>query len=278
MSYAIDTWGVDDAPPILLSNPLGTTLAVWDHVVPQLLAMGFNVLRYDHPGHGESDVPQDLSSTTFESLADDVHHLLRHLSVPILFAWIGVSLGAATSIVFTMKYPRMVENLIVCDTISCSPINEGAVDYFQPRLDAIRKAGNLDAYIGETLNRWFGRPWLDANPNEEIRMRDLMHDVSVAGIVTCCSALRSQSFDLRGWASAAGGHVNHAQLLIGQKDTALRQSMEELRRDIEGGLRNKTGDNYQVVFLEDVENAGHVCFIDGLDSFMHRLRDFLQIL
>ncbi|KAI0542586.1 alpha/beta-hydrolase [Xylaria digitata] len=275
MSYAINRPGYD-GPIILLSNPLCTTFEIWDHVIPYLTALGFNVVRYNAPGHGESGAPaNNLSLTTMDSLAEDVRYLLDHLEIETLHAWIGVSLGAATAIHFAAKYPRIVERLIACDTISCSPINEGAVDYFTPRIVAVRRAGNLDEYIQETLDRWFGRPWLDANPREADRVRNLMQDVSLDGFVTCCSALQNQSFDLRAWAVGTGSHVEAAMLLVGEKDTALFRNMEDLRKDIEGGLRNKKGDDNVSVRLEVVLNGGHLCFIDGLDSFLRIINHFL---
>ena len=48
--------GPEDAPTLVLSNSLGTTLRMWD---PQIdaLAERFRVVRYDTRGHGESDTP-----------------------------------------------------------------------------------------------------------------------------------------------------------------------------------------------------------------------------
>ena len=43
--------GPADAPVLVLSNSLGTTLALWDLQMPALKEH-FSVLRYDHPGHG----------------------------------------------------------------------------------------------------------------------------------------------------------------------------------------------------------------------------------
>ena len=48
--------GPEDAPLLVLSNSLGTTTRLWE---PQLdaFAARFRVLRHDHPGHGDSPVP-----------------------------------------------------------------------------------------------------------------------------------------------------------------------------------------------------------------------------
>jgi len=276
LSYAITSNSSSSGkrPYVLLSNSLCAPFTVWDHVVPRLTALGFNILRYDQPGHGESGVPKDLSSTTFDSMAEDVHTLLKHLGIEKLHAWIGVSMGAAAGIVFAAKYPGVVGKLIACDTISSSPVNAGAADAFTPRVAAAREAGNMDATIEGTLERWLGRSWMEKNPEETERMRKLMHGTSIDGFETCCAALKSETFDLRRVTTKAGSGVDAALLLVGENDANLPESMEELRHDIENGLKSKQGDAASVA-LKVIENAGHVCFIDGFDSFMEHVTKFL---
>ncbi|KAI0508914.1 Alpha/Beta hydrolase protein [Xylaria bambusicola] len=276
LSYAVTSPSSDGQHPfVLLASPLCTTLAVWDPVVPHLTALGFRVLRYDPPGHGSSGVPSDLSSTTFDSIAQDVRDLLTHLDVQKVHTWIGDSLGAATAITFAAKYPGLVERLVPCCTISSSPINTGAADTFGPRVAAAREAGNMDATIEETLGRWFGRDWLDSHPEEAERMRKLMHDTSIDGFETCCAALQSRTFDIRPLAADAGRHIEAALLLVGEKDAGLGPVMEELRQGIETGLRSKKGETVSVD-LKTVRNGGHVPFIDGSESFWEHITPFLK--
>ena len=53
LHYELD--GPEQAPVLVLSNSLGTTMSMW---LPQLPALSehFRVLRYDTRGHGLSDV------------------------------------------------------------------------------------------------------------------------------------------------------------------------------------------------------------------------------
>ncbi|KAI0114315.1 alpha/beta-hydrolase [Nemania sp. FL0031] len=261
-------------PIILLSSALSAPFTIWDPVVPRLINLGFIVLRYDAPGHGKSGIPPNLSSTTFDSIAQDIYALLAHLRIAKLHAWIGVSLGAATAIVFAARYPGIVERLIPCDTLSRSPINAGTEDGFGARVATAREAGNMDSSIQVTLERWFGRPWLDAHPEERERVRHVMRGTTIDGFETCCAALRSSSFDLRPLTASAGSHVDSALLLVGEKDVGLFQTMEELRRGIEAGVRSKKGQS-AVVSLKVVRNGGHVLFVDGFESFIDLITKFL---
>ncbi|KAI0399717.1 zearalenone lactonase [Xylaria palmicola] len=266
-------------PVVLLSSALCAPLAVWDHVVPHLTGLGFRVLRYDAPGHGASGVPADLASTTFDAVARDVHALLAHLGIQRLHAWVGVSFGAATAVVFAARYPGVVERLVPCGTIACSPAHAGIPDAFGPRVAAARERGNLDTAVEETLERWFGRPWLDAHVDEAGRVRRAMRTTSVDGFEACCAALRSPSFDLRPLAATAGEGVDAALLLVGEKDGGLFTAMKELRTGIETGLRAQGSEAKPAkgagVDLKVVKNGGHLLFVDGFDSFMGLISEFL---
>ncbi|RYC60913.1 hypothetical protein CHU98_g5301 [Xylaria longipes] len=231
--------------------------------------LGCNVLRYDAPGHGDSEVPTDLSSTTFETVADDVHALLDHLDIKKLHAWIGVSFGGITAITFAARYPGIIERLIPCGVAPCSPVNAGTPDIFGQRVAAARAAGNLDSTIGDTMNRWFLNR-LESNPPTWDSVRKSMETTSIDGFETCCSALRHPSFDLRRIVAKAGHGVGSALLLDGQYDN-LHQEMEELRKGIERGQRIKSlrrgKGKAPLVELQIVEGGGHVLFVDGLEHF-----------
>jgi 3-oxoadipate enol-lactonase len=65
--------GPVDAPVLLLSNSLSTTMEMW---APQIAmwARRFNVLRYDSRGHGDSDAPAGAYS--MDRLGRDAVELL----------------------------------------------------------------------------------------------------------------------------------------------------------------------------------------------------------
>lgn len=269
LSYSLDT-APQDAPVVLLANSLCAPFTAWDHVVPFINKHGFRTLRYDQPGHGDSTAPASLDTTTFDTMADDVHELLSALKITKLHAWVGVSMGAAAGIVFTTKYPGIVRKLAICDTISCSPVNAGIDDPFGPRVEAARKDGHMDNITQATLERWFGQEWLTANPGEANRMRSLMTRTSVDGFETCCNALRDRTFDLRPLFGKIGGSVEDVVCVVGEKDANLPQTMETMRGEIEKGSAGKK------VELKTIKNAGHVCFIDGLGQFEEIIGPFLK--
>lgn len=269
ISYCM-TEAVPGSPTVLLSNSLCSPFRAWDRVVPVLSDAGFGVLRYDQPGHGDSGVPVDLRSTTFDSMADDVAALLAHLGVSRLHGWVGVSMGASTGVYFAARYPGVVRRLVACDTVSGAPANFGAADPFAARVRAMREAGSLDGLLLATLERWFGRAWMHSHPAEAARMRAVLAGTTMDGFETCCAALSNPGYDLWPRLEAAGRGCEEALIVVGEKDADLPTTMREIQAGLERG-------NGKLVELKVIKGAGHVCFIDGFEEFCDVVVSFLQM-
>jgi pimeloyl-ACP methyl ester carboxylesterase len=263
-----------NGPVVILSNSLCTTFTAWDHVVAALNQSGFRSLRYDQPGHGDSSPTKPLSANTFDSMTDDVRFLLQSLDLSKVHGWVGVSMGAAAGIYFASKFPGVVSKLAICDTITSSPVNAGVDDLFGPRVTAAREAGNMETTIEGTMERWFGKEWIAANPDEASRMRALMRRTTLDGFEACCAALRSKTFDLRPLLSKVGAGVDDAICIVGERDANLPQTMEEMRAKIQEGF--VAAGKPKSIELKIIKNAGHVCFIDNFKQFMETVLPFLE--
>ncbi|KAI0442519.1 alpha/beta-hydrolase [Xylaria telfairii] len=263
-------------PVVILSQPHCFSLDVWDDVVAHLGRLSVRVLRYNPPGHGNSGVPANLSETTFESLADDVHALLSHLGIKNLYAWVGSGFGAATAAVFAARYPDFVWKLVLCDAIIRSPVNWGTQDFFKTRVIAARKAGSLEPDINEAMNRYFGSAWLSSQPlSAHVGMA--MRSTSLDGFETCCAALDSPSFDLGPLAAKIGSNIGLALFLHGDRN--YDHFMDDLRDGIIRGQRIRTlrsgkGPTPSVP-IQMIQGGGRVSFVDGFDHFMNTLMNFL---
>ena len=76
INYRID--GPDDAPCLVFSNSLATSLAMWDEQA-EALKDKFRVLRYDQRGHGGSDVPSGRYA--YDTLLADALGLLDAIGI-----------------------------------------------------------------------------------------------------------------------------------------------------------------------------------------------------
>ncbi len=116
LHYQID--GPDNAPVLVLSNSLGTTLDMW---LPQLPALTehFRVLRYDTRGHGQSEVTP--GPYTIAQLGRDVVSLLDGLKIPAAH-FCGLSMGGMTGIWLGVHAPGRIHRLVLCNTSAASGV------------------------------------------------------------------------------------------------------------------------------------------------------------
>ena len=93
--------GPEDAPVLVVSNSLGTTLRMWDDQAPALLER-FRLLRYDHRGHGNSPVPP--GPYKIDDLGRDVLTLLDRHEVE-RFSYCGLSVGGRSACGWPARFP-----------------------------------------------------------------------------------------------------------------------------------------------------------------------------
>jgi 3-oxoadipate enol-lactonase len=177
--------GPEDAPVLVLSSSLGTTHEMWDDNV-DALAERYRVLRYDHRGHGASEVPPGPYSVA--ELADDVVELLAGLgSERVTFC--GLSLGGAVGQSLARRHPERLERLVLC----CTAAKFGTPDMWVERARTVRERG-LDAIVEATLERWLSPELADARPEVVARFREMFLATPREGYAACCEALCDWDF------------------------------------------------------------------------------------
>lgn len=273
ISYLLS--GPDSKPIVLLSNSLCAPYHTWDHYVSILHGHNFRTLQYDQIGHGESTVNHaTVDDTTFDTLMNDARSLLDALEIKKLFAWIGISMGAATGIYFTAHNPGRVERLVICDTISGSPNALGVQDLFGARVDAARKDASISNTVEQTIARWFSEEWREKNDAEVQRMRSVMSTTQVEGFAACCRALQNPNFDLRPLFGKIGGAVDDVMLVVGEIDANLPDTMSEMKEKIQAGFQSEGKD--VTVKLTVINKSGHVPVVDGFDQYSSVVTEFLE--
>jgi 3-oxoadipate enol-lactonase/4-carboxymuconolactone decarboxylase len=176
--------GPDDAPVVMFSNSLGTTLEMWDDQAAAL-ADRYRVLRFDTRGHGRSPVPP--GPYTVGDLADDALALLDRLELPrVLFC--GLSLGGAIGMTLALRAPERIERLVLASTA----LEFGPPEQWHERATTVRSEG-MDAIAPAGMERWF-TPAADAEL--VARFDAMLRAQPVDGYAACCEAIAA--LDLRG--------------------------------------------------------------------------------
>jgi 3-oxoadipate enol-lactonase len=173
--------GPQDAGVVVLSNSLGTTLAMWE---PQAaaLARGHRVLRYDLRGHGRSPVPE--APYSIADLGSDLLALLDRTGIARASLF-GVSLGGMVSMWVAVHAPERVDRLILCSTSAVM----GPPESWTERAALVRREGTA-AVADSVVARWFTPAFAAAQPDVVARIRGQLAATPAEGYAGCCEAIR----------------------------------------------------------------------------------------
>ena len=180
--------GAADGPVIVLLHSIGTTLALWDGVVPALAAGCRRVVRADLRGHGRSPVPP--GPYAMADLAGDVVALLDRLGVERA-TLAGVSLGGMVALRAALDAPDRVEGLVaVCTSPHLPPPSMWA------ERAAIAREHGPGALSDAVVPRWLTPAFAAAHPDAVEALRAQLAATPGEGYAGCAEAIGAM--DLRG--------------------------------------------------------------------------------
>lgn len=182
--YMLD--GDPGAPVLVLSNSLGTSLAMWQPQIEQL-SRHFYVLRYDTRGHGQSGVTPGPYSIA--QLGGDVIGLLDHLEIERAHLC-GLSMGGITAMWLALHHPQRVQRLILSNTAAYI----GPPDNWTARAAAVRRDG-VESIASAVVSRWLTPQYALAHPNQVDQLVAMLNATPAEGYAANCIAVRDN--DLR---------------------------------------------------------------------------------
>jgi 3-oxoadipate enol-lactonase len=230
--------GPEAAPVLVLASSLGTSWELWDAQLPEL-AVGFRILRYDHPGHGRSAPPE--GPVTVESLARGVVDLLDGLELERA-SFCGISLGGVVGMALARDHPDRIERLALCFTAAWF----GPAEQWHERARIVREAGTA-AVAERALSRWFTDRFRAEHPQTVARFRRILEDTSREGYAACCEAIAA-------WDARAAGALEAIRaptlVVAGSEDVAVPPAdAEALAASIPGA---------RLALLADAAHLGNV--------------------
>jgi 3-oxoadipate enol-lactonase len=180
MRLAHSVEGSASGPALVLSSSLGTTRDLWEPQLPALVSH-FRLVRYDHPGHGESPVAD--RPITVDDLALGVVELLDFLEIERA-SFCGVSLGGAVGMALALHAPDRVDRLV----LACTSARFGEPAMWHDRVAAVR-AGGTAAIADAVLGRWFTPSYASDHSDLVARFRTMLESTPSPGYTACCEAL-----------------------------------------------------------------------------------------
>jgi 3-oxoadipate enol-lactonase len=178
LAHRID--GQTSGPTLVLASSLGTTWELWDAQL-SALAQDFRVVRFDHPGHGRSPIPD--APVTVESLADGVVELLDALELERV-SFCGLSLGGMVGMALGVRAPERLDRLVLC----CTAAYLGPPEGWYERARRVRARGT-SAIAEAVVGRWFTERFRDESPATVARFREMLEAIPAEGYADCCQAI-----------------------------------------------------------------------------------------
>ncbi|KAI0450410.1 Alpha/Beta hydrolase protein [Xylaria acuta] len=180
------------APTVAFCNSLLTSLHMWDRFIEIFKAKRpqYRILRYDF--RGRHSIPSPPQPSTLDILADDINGLLTALRIPKLDALIGVSMGGATTLKFSLKYPSKLGKFIACDfNAASSPANTSA---WKERIVAAETplgdgSPGIEKLAGQTVERWFHPATMQKKQDAVAWIKDMVASNDIEGFRYGCQAL-----------------------------------------------------------------------------------------
>ncbi|MBD3243775.1 MAG: 3-oxoadipate enol-lactonase [Chitinivibrionales bacterium] len=241
-------WSGDPAAPVLiLSHSLGSNREMWD---PQMtdFARHFRVLRYDHPGHGQSRGRP--SPGTIADYGADVLALMDNQGVAT--AWFcGLSLGGMVGMWLGAQAGDRFSRIVLCNTTA--KIEDPTL--LRTRIADIRALG-LERITASVIDKWFTPGFRRDNPAVVHTAQRMFLTTRTRGYadtaqVVCDLDLRANLADITtpvlvvygahdeatppAWNEAIADSIPNAQRV--RLDTAHLSNMEAPRRFGEAVLR-----------------------------------------
>jgi 3-oxoadipate enol-lactonase len=241
-------------PAIVLSHALGCDLSMWDEVAAEL-APGFTVLRYDHRGHGKSQVVP--GPCTIEDMAEDVAPLIAsQVDGPVHF--VGLSMGGMVAQQIAVRHPHLVSSIVVAN--SSSYYDDAARAMWRARIDTVLGQG-MRAIADGAIQRWFTPEFrADAEGAERVAaLRAVLEATDPKAYASACEAVSRIEF------CATNPRIACPALVIGgTRDEATPLAMAE--------AICKTISGAELVTID----ASHLSAVEKPTQFALLLADFIR--
>jgi 3-oxoadipate enol-lactonase len=241
--------GDENKEGLMLSNPMGTNLHLWDPQIPDL-AEHFRVVRYDSRGHGASMA--DRGPYSIEGLGRDALAIMDALGVEKVH-WLALSMGSAVGLWLLVHARERIGRAVLASTAAQIP----GPDLWNSRIQSARESG-MEGIATALAERWFTKHFRDTEPARVETVTAMVRATPLHGYLAALAAVRDM--DQR---EAIRSISNKVLVVAGRHDPSTPPGM--------GALVASSIEGAKFVTLE----ASHLSNIEDAANFTKAAVDFL---
>lgn len=243
--------------PVILLHAFPLNRTMWAPQVSEL-RKDFEIITPDFRGFGESQGTDE--PYTMDLLAEDIHALLRHLSLHEVILG-GLSMGGYVAFAFYRKYPEMVKALILADTRAEADTEEGKTNR-KNMAELVLKAGTK--VIAEQMTpKLLGKTSFEQKQELVSRIKKTISSTSPNAIANAQLGMAQ-----RPDSNSTLKHITCPTLiLVGAEDTLTPvENAQRMKRNIHNSE------------IRVVPKAGHISSLEQPMDFNNALKKFLEII
>jgi 3-oxoadipate enol-lactonase len=245
----------DGEETIVLVNGLGDDLETWSLQVPDLLAAGYRVLRFDNRGVGQSSKPAGPYTTRM--MADDTKHLVDSLGITD-FHLVGVSMGGMIAQEYAINHGSDLRSVIFgCTYAAPGPFCSRMFEMWEQLAPVMGVS-----FVMRDVTLWaFTVPFFTDRPDEAAEFDTAMKYVDQPVPAYLAQLAAIQTHDTR---AALSGLAVPSLVLAGEEDILIPVSLSRELHDLVPGASWAT------------TIGGHACLWEHPQEFNKAVIDFVD--
>jgi pimeloyl-ACP methyl ester carboxylesterase len=253
MQLATTTYG-DEGSPVLMLHGLFGSARNWMTVGRRLAAAPHRVIAADLRNHGSSPWTSTMS---YDQMASDVRDTVVGLGLgPV--AMIGHSMGGKAAMLTALRFPLLVDRLVVAD-VAPVPYPAAFGDYVRAmrnaRLTGVRRRAEVDGQLR------------DAVPEAGIRaflLQNLVIDEPRVWWRPNLQVIEHALTDISGWPDVTGSYDGPALFVFGGKSDYVRPHHHDTIMRL-----------FPRATYTEIPEAGHWVHAERMEEFLAAVMPFL---
>ena len=245
--------------PLVCLHGFSESGYTWDGIV----VPGYQLIRIDTLGHGDSDIPENETAFAIPVMLDDLHTVISAVAGE-RYSLMGYSMGARLALLYALEYSSEIESLI---------LESGSFGIESEEERQARKIADeqLAQAIEDNDGEWFATKWADISIFEsQHQLSPVVQDKLFQR--RAHNSPYALAATLRGSGQGVMPYVGHRLQELSMPSLyisgALDTKYTTIGRDVFGKLPN-----FKHVI---VEGAGHNVHIEKPQMFEQAVLDFLH--